>query len=804
MKTYLEIVAKYQQASPRKARLTVFSVALAVALVTTIFSMMDVFQRSERVQVIKETGNYHLMIEDITAAEKAAVAGRVDVKNSGEWVMFAQGAVNGIPCRLAAVDENYAANMRVDVVEGRFPTRPDELILERWALETFRPPLQIGDQVTVRFSDGQERAFTISGLFEDFASTKAAASPGVVISMAAAREVNVLQKPVLLVEMKDGVNVPAARRSIQSTLGIAEERIHQNERLLVVMGQSRIEMALSLYATAAVLFCIVLAAGVVMIYNTFNISVIERVRQFGLLRCIGASKAQIRAIVRREGLRVTARAVPLGALVGVLVTFACSALLKFYNAELFGDIPLFTISPPGLAAGAVVGVLTVAAATVVPANKAASVSPVNAVTGGSDPGVSLKKKSSLIPRLFPAEVALGINNAFARKKTLALMTASLALSIILFFGFNVFVHFLHTMLKTTKPYTPDVSIVSEQGLSRELYAQVAAHPGVERAYGRMFGYVTASFDAALLNQGYIDEVGGVELRPDGSFIPPEPSWLISYDEPQLGWARQDLVAGTLDAAALDRDGGIVAVIFNLRRNISSEPVRWRLGERVTIETPAGPVEKTVMGILRAVPFGDSNLNLTTLITTEKQFTELTGDSTLDVIDIQLRGSGQEQTVREIRATLGPEMTLHDRRQQNREVDQVFFTAAVFVYGFVAVIAMISVLNVINTIQTSVASRTRYLGLMRAVGMTGKQLNWMALAEVGTYNLLGLLIGSALGVLLQKKLATDMLAAAHIRWDFPWSQLAVIAALTALVTVLAVIQPLRQVRSKGITEVIGSL
>jgi len=150
------------------------------------------------------------------------------------------------------------------------------------------------------------------------------------------------------------------------------------------------------------------------------------------------------------------------------------------------------------------------------------------------------------------------------------------------------------------------------------------------------------------------------------------------------------------------------------------------------------------------------------------------------------------------------MSFHDARQKNAEIDQAFFTIAVFVYGFVVVIALISVLNVMNTIQTSVAAKTRYLGVMRAVGMSGLQLNRMVLAEVGTYNLLGCLLGSGLGVLAQYHLATRTLGFAHIPWRFPWAPLGVIALLALLVTLLSAIQPLRQIRSRGITDVIGSL
>jgi len=804
MNTYLDLVSRIQKAAPRKTWLTILSVALSVALVTAIFSMLDVFRRTELIQVINSTGNYHLMIKNPTVEEKAYLRGRIDVRNAGEWVGFESGELNGVPCQLASVDENFAPNMTVELADGHYPTQPNEVMLERWALDIFAPPLRIGDTVRVTFAGGAEDTYVITGLFNDFGSTKASAKPGVLLSMAAAQAANARKESAFLLEFKPGVNVLQARQSIQSTLNIPDERVGQNEKLLAVMGQSEHQSVLSLYATAAVLFFIVLVAGVVMIYNTFNISVMERVRQFGLLRCIGASKRQIRSIVRREGLRIILRAVPLGLLAGILVTFACSALLKFYNSDLFGEMPLFVISLPGTAAGVVIGFLTVLTASFAPANKAASVSPLNAVTGSSEMRASLRPKSSFLTRLLPVEVALGVNNATARKRTLVLMSASIAISIILFLGFNVYVDFMHTAMKTTKPYTPDVSLLSGQGLPADLYARVGAMSGVKRAYGRMFGYVNASFDASLLTQDYLDTVGGVQVLENGRFIPPEKSWLISFDANQLRWIRENLVEGTLDEAALNEGNGIVAVIINLRNNITTQPALWHIGDTVVIDTPSGPQEKIVMAILRTVPFADSELNLTTLITTEKQYIELTGDSTLDVIDVQLEDADQEQTIREIRAMLSGDISFHDLRQKNAEVDQAFFSIAVFVYGFVAVIALISVLNIVSTIQTSVTAKIRYLGVMRAVGMTGRQLDRMVLAEAGVYSLVGALVGCVLGVLLQRNLAVQMLSFAHIPWTFPWQEIVIIAVLVIIITGLSVLHPLRQIKSTGIAEVVVSL
>jgi putative ABC transport system permease protein len=78
---------------------------------------------------------------------------------------------------------------------------------------------------------------------------------------------------------------------------------------------------------------------------------------------------------------------------------------------------------------------------------------------------------------------------------------------------------MHTSLKTTKPYTPDISLTSEQGLSRDLYKEVSALDGVKTVSGRMFGYAEATFDASRLTAAYKESVGGISETKDGLFAP---------------------------------------------------------------------------------------------------------------------------------------------------------------------------------------------------------------------------------------------------------------------------------------------
>lgn len=804
MKSYLSFVTRYLSVHKKKTRLTMISIALSVALITGIFSMLEAFLQFEKLQVIHDYGNYHLALKDASAEERAAIGSRIDVENAGRWQEPGKGSINGLPCVFGALDSNFADNLNLHVIKGNYPAAKNQIMLEQWAMEKLSPNPAVGSTVKISLPDSRDREFTISGIYNDLGNMKAKGVPGVMISMDLAGEIAPDKSGLYLIEFKPGVNIIQAEKEIKNALNIAGDRVGHNERLLAVIGQSEHQAATGLYITGGILFLLVLIAGVVMIYNTFNISVMERVRQFGLLRCIGASQSQIKKMVKREGLYITLAAIPIGVLAGLLLTLVCSAILKFYNPGFFGVMPLFTFSVSGIGAGIVTGFLTVFIASSLPAKKAASVSPVNAVTGSNEIRISQNKKRGLLTKVFPVDIALGINNAAAKKKTLLLMSCSIALSIIMFLGFQVLVDFMHTSMKTSKPYTPDISLTSGQGISSSVYQKISGLDGVKKASGRMFGYVDATFDATRLTDEYKEMMGGIEVKDNGLFVAREKSWLISYDQNQFNWAKEDLIHGVLDETVLNKQSGVIAVATTLRNNITANTENLRVGDKVYIATPAGTKVLTVMGILRTLPFSDSRLNLTTFITTEKLFTEMTGESTLKVIDIQLQSKDQEQTVQEIKGIAGNTMTFLDSRQKNAEINQAFLTMAVFIYGFVAVIALISILNIINTMNTSVAAKTRYLGVMRAAGMSGRQLNKMVLAEAATYSLTGSLAGCILGIMLQKTLVENLLARFEIIWKFPWLQIVVILVIISIVTVSSIISPVRRIKEKGIAEVLGSL
>ncbi len=802
MNHYLNLVPKYLLAHKKKTRLIIVGVAIAVALITSIFSMLDNFLVFQKMQVIYDQGDWHISLDNASKQEKNIISSRLDVDNSGTMISLKNGTINEKPCRIDALDKEFAMNLRLEVINGTYPVKQNEIMLEKWAMDMLN--IKLNDQVNLTFANGTNKEMVVSGICNDFAFSKARSRINCYLSIKGANAINEEKLSTYFIKFKDKVKINEAQRSIQNSLNINADRFSRNEMLIAIMGGSINNTVMGLYITGAVLFFIVLIAGVIMIYNTFNISVMQRIHQFGLLRCIGTSKKQIKKIVRREGMYIVLRAIPLGVAAGLLLSFVCSAILRVYNESLFEHFTVLRVSIMGIAAGILIGFATVFLASYLPAKKASRVSPISAVTGYKDVSINKKKKRGILMKIFNIDTAMGINNAIIKKKSLILMSSSIAISIIMFLGFQVLIDFMHSSMKTTKPYTPDIIVMNEKGIDQEIYNELSSIKGIKKIYGRKFEYVNATFDVSKLTKEYKQTIGTIEETENNLFIPPENSWLISYDKNQLDWAKKDLIKGSISEKELDEQNGVIAISTHLRNNVTYKTTNFNVGDKIYIQTTKGQKEMTIKAIIKSVPFSSKRSLLTTFITTEKQFERLMGLSDYGIINIQLKDRDQKATIASIRETVDDTVEIKDSRQKNKEMDQQFFTMAVFVYGFVAVISLISILNIINTMSTSVATKLRYYGVMRAIGMSGKQLSKMVLAEALTYSIIGWINGCLLGSLLQWFLISNYLSMYDIIWKIAFTHILFILIIILFITIISIISPIRRVKNSQIIEVIGLL
>ena len=271
--------------------------------------------------------------------------------------------------------------------------------------------------------------------------------------------------------------------------------------------------------------------------------------------------------------------------------------------------------------------------------------------------------------------------------------------------------------------------------------------------------------------------------------------LISYDTIQFGWAKKDLIGGTLPQEPEDGTYPVLTV-FDKSNSLT-------VGDTIQLED----AKLTVVGVLNDSPFSSTDSPI--VICNEETFHQLTGQNRYAVIDIQLKDTTADAAIAQIHTllsdTLNKQVVFSNRIEGNRMIQSTYWAFHLVVYAFLIVIAGITILNIVNSISMSVSARMKQYGILRAIGMDDTQLKRMISAEAGTYAVSGLVVGIALGLVLNRKLyillITHYFGAA---WQVPWGCLAVIVVVVLAAVVLAVYNPVRRILMQPITATISEL
>lgn len=773
MKHYLSLIPISAKVRKRQNRMTLLCIIIAVLLVTTIFSMADMAIRMEKIRVIESHGNWHVMLKEPSDQQVEEIARRPDVVAAQRYDglnydLSQDYSIQGKTCVIVGADDQILTKIYDDLTEGSYPANEREILLSSRSKDLLH--VQVGDAITLHTPSG-DYSYTISGFGGDVTISANANVVGVCLSwdafLSLADAEGETPAPVCFVRFADSANPRRVITELQQTYGFTEETLSENTALLGLIGFSSDPYVSGLYLVAAILFLLVLAAGVFMIAGSLNSRTAERAQFFGMLRCIGASRAQIMHIVRLEALSWCKTAVPIGVVLGILVTWLLCALLRFGAGAEFVQIPLFGVSIIGIFSGVVVGVLTVLLSSLSPARRAAAVSPVAAVTGNSAQGKSVSRP--VRKGFLRIETALGIHHAVSSPKNLLLMTGSFALSIILILSFSVLVQWVQFALNPLKPWAPDVFYSSPENqceIDKRFAAEVAQQSYVKRAFGRMYESLPAEYEGT---SGTID--------------------LISYEEQQFQWAEADLISGDLDAA---REGRGVLTVFDKSNTL-------QVGDVIQLDNTS----LLVVGVLEDSPFDTSDQP--TVICSEELFTAITGEDAYAILDVQLTQDATQQNVNQLQALANGQYDFYDRLEQNKDTQNTYFMFCLFVYGFLVVITLITIIHTANSIAMSVSARTRQYGAMRAVGMDGRQIQKMITTESAAYTFLGLIAGCGLGLPLHYFLYGQMITNYWgTAWHLPLSSVGGILVLLVCTALLVPLAPGKRICHMAVSETINEL
>lgn len=786
MKSYLDLVSVSAKILKRQNRRSVICIVLSVYLVTGIFGMADMFVRSQIRQAKREYGTWHIAVKGISDEEAAMISARPDVANSSRYgVLNYRGdqnySLNGKNLIICGSEESFAEKLLVDFIrEGNFPKGKMEALITENARS--RLGVRTGDQVAVLLPDGSERFYTISGFAGDASKTMSEDSYGLFLTTEGFRSLYADTKSsrledynsVLYVQFAGRINLPSAIADVKTQFGLSDSQVSENVKLLGLSGQSRNSFMMQIYGAAAVLSVLVMVSGILMIASSLNSNVAQRTEFFGMIRCIGATPKQIMRLVQKEAFNWCKFAIPAGVMMGIITIWILCAVLRVLAPVYLGEIPVFGVSAPSILAGAGIGLLSVFAASRAPAKRASRVSPLAAVLGAANDLRPVRVAANT--GYLKIETSLGIHHAKENRKNFILMTGSFSLSIILFLAFSVTIDFGKNAAAPLRPWTSDLSIMSQdqtRSVNSDLIEKLRNHPAVKRVYGRTFVYDVPSV------------INGKEKKVD----------LISYEQNQFGWSKKYLLEGSIEEAQEDPMTGLV--VFEQQNTI-------RTGDVVRLDIGGRTADLKITGMLSVSPF-DNAPDVGIIICSEDTIRKLLGQSGYTIIDIQMKDRNSDKAAEEIRRLSGEKYTFSDKRSGNSSAVGTFLAFSLFIYGFLAFIAVIAIFHIINSIAMSTAARMKQYGVLRAIGLTGRQLEKMIAAEAFTHAFTGCVCGCVLGVPLNKYLFSKLVTFQwNEPWTFPLTELIVIVFLTLLSALLAVRGPMKRIRNMPITDLTASL
>ena len=772
MRSYLSLASIQAKVHKRQNRMTIFCITLAVILITGVFTMADMEYRHETVRMLEHHGNWHIALKNITKEEAQAVTKEVWIKESCwydviNYDLDKDYSISGKQTVVCGTNENWDKIMFC-MWEGKLPKNENEIAVS----ENFRRQFskEIGDKVSLVTPAGSYE-YVISGIAKDGSLLQTNDAIGVFVSMESfekiMKENGESMNPVYFVQFGNTWTIRKTIDKLMAERGWDKSVVAENAAILGILGMSSSSYIVGLYGIAFFLVILVMLSGILMIAGSMNSNIAERTQYFGMLRCIGTSKAQIKHIVRLEALNWCKKAIPFGIVIATLASWGICAILRYVIGGEWEDMPVFKLSPIGIISGTVIGIITVLIAANAPAKRAAKVSPVAGISGNTE---NRNTKKAANTKFFKVENALGIHHAVSQKKSLVMMTGSFALSIILFLSFSVMIDWISHALNSNKPYSQDMSVFTEDYapvLPQELVTEIEKIDGIKYVYGRMHicDEITSTKDVNKMD-------------------------LISYENLQFDWAKDDYLSG--DIEAVKKDGNSVMVVFDKNNPLNLGDKIWYRGN-----------ELTVAAVLKDSPFSASDIP--TVLCSEETFRKLTGIDQYAVIDIQVTKKADKDIDQEIRKLLGDDIKLSDGRETKKLANSTYLAFSLLVYAFLGMITLITIFNINNSISMSVSARNKQYGIMRAIGMDSRQICKMICAETLTYAISGILTGGILGLLLHMKFFQLIISAYFgTPWMIPVKELFIILLVVLFASVTSVVKPVKRVLSNTVTETISEL
>lgn len=845
-----KFTSKNLRLNKKRTIVTIIGIALSTALICAVSGMVTSFQKTLVDLVKVQDGDYHVSYSNVDNSQLKYIENNNEVEsyfltNQIGWAKADNSQNENKPYfSVLEYNENALKNYALNLVEGRMPQNSNELVIPDHARTNGKMDLKIGDTITLNVgtrksldgtiltgqdtydSDESESALTQENIVDTTAKTytivgvierpnygtEKYSSPGYTVITYME---NAGKTANIFVRYKDAQKNEEITKSIVKTLkdntGV-EYETQENKFLLAYEGAASDATMKILYGIAGIVIAIIVVSSIFVIRNSFSISVSEKNRQYGMMASVGATSKQIRKSVLFEGLIVGLIAIPLGILCGIIAIIVLIWLVNIIlgdmlnGAEFMYSVPLIPI-----AISVVISAITIYLSSVIPARRAAKISPIEAIRGNDDIKIKAKKikTSKFTKKLFGIGGVIASKNLKRSKKKYRTTIISIVVSIVIFISLSTFIEYGKKM---TGLYYMDLGFnISVSDNNIETYKKViklnnikeysffytdSAQIDLEKygtEYGKEHNKEITKISSGEMSTTKKDES---DYKTTINIIAYNNDYFKKYIK-ELGLKEENYKEAVIladDEIQYNKDGS--KTIQNYYTIKTGDAININLDNKDKQITISSKTDKRPIGFENTYMSGGYLfVSEDFLEENEKQLGVLNIDSS-NPTDLE---NDINNLIKTDRDCSGAKVTNFDTyvQQQNRMI----LLISIFLYGFIAVITLIGVTNIFNTISTNMILRSKEFAMLKSIGMTTKEFKKMIRLESILYGLKSLIIGIPLGILGSYLVYKAFAQGVEFGFIMPWMSIVISIVFVFIIVGLTMRYSLNKINKQNIIETI---
>ena len=770
----------------KRTIVTIIGIILSTALICAVAGVFSSFQQTFIKHAIMADGDYHTTFLNVPKDEQKYITENRKVESyfvtQGVGYAKLENSQNDYKpyLYLMEFDKTALNNYGLQLVEGRMPENNNEIIISEYIEKNGGVKYKVGDKITLdiskRISEGYElnqnnpynnpkdseedeymeehlekmytKEFTIVGVIE---------RPNMEIEDYYAPGYTII---TVLDEIGDNINISVKYDNIRNTYKNAEEIVkgkdisyHNNSELLRWSGVAREEDTMEvLYGMVGIVIVIIIVSSVFVIRNSFAISITEKMKQYGMLASIGATKKQIKKNVLFEGFILGLIGIPIGILCGMLATYILLKITTLLlGTELLGGLKLiFSMPIEAIIISILLGGITIFLSSITSARRAAKISPIEAIRSNEDIKIKSKKLKTpkIIKKVFGIGGEIAYKNLKRNKKKYRTTVISLVVSITIFISLTTFMQ-----------YTFGMSNIYYKKINYNAYINIYYNLNEDKMFENykkayeQYRFILEKYNIkeyGLIRYVNVDSDIDKYITEDYEQYAGTEDEKYKIDIKSIGeYAYKELIE-QIGGKYEDYENKIIYCNNSyLKRNQGKDMFNFKEGDKIKITTSNGITKELEIAKIteEKSEYLPQYSNFGDFIISDKMLDEMGGYYT---DGMYINAEDPDKVCEELQKNYD-ELQEHEYnlfitnyKEIAEENNRLVLLISIFLYGFITVITLIGVTNIFNTITTNMNLRSKEFAMLKSIGMTKKEFNKMIRLESIFYGLKSLIIGILLG------------------------------------------------------------